>query len=102
MKALLDTHILLWWFEGGKRLSNPQRKVIAEAHRQSPLCVSEISLWEIATLFQLGRIQLHLPLRDWLDQATAPERMLLCQGERIISTAHRGQKTNMGNRNQSW
>ncbi len=72
MKALLDTHILLWWFEGGQRLSNPQRKVIEEAHRQSPLWVSEISLWEIATLFQLGRIQLHLPFRDWLDQATAP------------------------------
>ena len=72
MKGLLDTHILLWWFEGGSRLSAPQRKVIEKAHRESPLWVSEISLWEIATLFQLGRIQLHLPLRDWLDQATAP------------------------------
>jgi hypothetical protein len=35
-------------------------------------------------------------------QAIAPDINPLCQGERRISTAHRGQKMNMGNRNQSW
>lgn len=33
--------------------------------------VSEITLWEIATLVALKRLRLHLPLRDWLDRAVA-------------------------------
>ncbi len=37
-----------------------------------PLLVSEISLWEVATLHSLGRIQLTIPLREWLDKAVAP------------------------------
>ena len=31
-----------------------------------------ITLWEIATLYSLDRIDLRLPLRDWLERATAP------------------------------
>jgi PIN domain nuclease of toxin-antitoxin system len=34
--------------------------------------VSDITLWEVATLYNLGRIELDLPLRDWLERATAP------------------------------
>lgn len=34
--------------------------------------MSDISLWEIATLVELRRIRLRLPLRDWLEAATAP------------------------------
>jgi len=34
--------------------------------------VSDITLWEIATLVNLGRLRLRLPLRDWLEAATAP------------------------------
>lgn len=33
--------------------------------------VSDISLWEIATLVHLKRIVLRLPLRDWLERAVA-------------------------------
>ena len=38
----------------------------------SPLRVSDISLWETATLHSLGRIQLAMPLREWLEKAAAP------------------------------
>ncbi|MGH7573546.1 MAG: type II toxin-antitoxin system VapC family toxin [Longimicrobiales bacterium] len=34
--------------------------------------VSDISLWEIATLVNLGRIELGRPVRDWLEAAVAP------------------------------
>jgi len=34
--------------------------------------LSDISLWEIATLYNLGRISLDLPLREWLERAAAP------------------------------
>ena len=72
MKPLLDTHILIWWLESGKQLSRKQRQVIRSAGPDQPLYVSDISLWEIATLVQFGRIRLRLPLRDWLEAATAP------------------------------
>jgi len=42
------------------------------------LLVSDISLWEIATLHALGRIRLALPLRDWLERAVAPPLVQLC------------------------
>ena len=72
MTALLDTHILIWWLNGSKQLSAAQQEVVASASAESPLLVSDISLWEVATLHSLGRIQLTIPLRAWLDKAVAP------------------------------
>lgn len=72
MKVLLDTHILVWWFESADRLSEAQRLIIEAACPESPLWVSDISLWEIATLWELERIRLTMPLRSWLEAATAP------------------------------
>ncbi|HYD50677.1 MAG TPA: PIN domain-containing protein, partial [Terriglobales bacterium] len=67
MKALLDTHILLWWIARDPRLTAAQKRALRSASADHPLWVSEITLWEIATLFDLGRIELDLPLRDWLE-----------------------------------
>ncbi|MGH9334349.1 MAG: type II toxin-antitoxin system VapC family toxin, partial [Vicinamibacteria bacterium] len=52
--------------------SKAHRRLIDKANEDDPLRICDISLWEIATLFELGRIQLDLPLRDWLERATAP------------------------------
>ena len=71
MKALLDTHILIWWHGDHDRLSRNQLKVIEAADAESPLQVSDISLWEVAMLYSLGRIRLTIPLREWLDKAVA-------------------------------
>ena len=71
MRALLDTHVLIWWLDAPDRLSPAQRAVVAAANSASPLLVSDISLWEVATLHSLGRIGLTVPLREWLDKATA-------------------------------
>lgn len=72
MTALLDTHVLIWWLQGDGPLSPTQRRVLSAADGDSPLRVSDISLWEVATLHGLNRIRLTLPLRDWLEKATAP------------------------------
>ncbi len=53
-------------------MSAAQWNVIESAGPGRPLWVSEITLWEIATLCSLDRIELRLPLRDWLEKATAP------------------------------
>lgn len=71
MRALLDTHVLIWWFSDRPRLSPGQQQVLESASPESPLVVSEISLWEVATLHGLGRIRLTVPLQEWLERATA-------------------------------
>ena len=71
MKLLLDTHVLVYWLSG-RKLTPKHRRAIGQATSKQPLWVSDITLWEIATLYSLGRIELNLPLRDWLERATAP------------------------------
>ena len=41
--------------------------------------MSDISLWEIATLASLGRLRLRMPIREWLEAGT-----LRTQDRRII------------------
>jgi PIN domain nuclease of toxin-antitoxin system len=54
MAYLLDTHTLLWWLSGNRRLSKKARTAIAnEAHE---VFVSAASAWEIATKFRLGKL----------------------------------------------
>jgi PIN domain nuclease of toxin-antitoxin system len=69
---LLDTHVLIWWLQGDGPLSSEQQRVLSAADADSPLRVSDISLWEIASLHSLGRIQLAIPVREWLEKAVAP------------------------------
>ena len=54
MRALLDTHALLWWLDGDRRLSRRARTVIA-ADGNSVL-VSAASAWEISTKVRLGKL----------------------------------------------
>lgn len=54
MRALLDTHTLLWWLAGDERLSLPVREVIGD--ESNPLWVSVVSAWEIAIKVRLGKL----------------------------------------------
>lgn len=74
-RLVLDTHILLWWMDGAEKLSREQRRFLSKVDEDSPALVADITLWEIATLLELNRIRLSLPLREWLDRATAPPRV---------------------------
>jgi PIN domain nuclease of toxin-antitoxin system len=71
MKALLDTHILVRWVSSPEELSPAQRHVLQAMSATDPVMVSDISLWEIATLVSLGRLDLDRPLREWLERAAA-------------------------------
>lgn len=54
MRALLDTHTLLWWLAGDERLSLPVREIIGDEN--NPLWVSVVSAWEIAIKVRLGKL----------------------------------------------
>lgn len=54
MNLLLDTHILLWWLSGNKRLPSAARKAIADSARAY---VSAATVWEIAIKVALGKLE---------------------------------------------
>jgi len=67
---LLDTHIWLWYAEGdGERLRPASVRKLDDARRSDGLIVSAISVWEIGMHAARGRIQLAVPLRDWVEKA---------------------------------
>ena len=70
---LLDTHIWLWYAEGdaGRLPANSVRR-LDQARTQDGLRVSSISVWELGILHAKGRIQLSIPLRDWVKRALEP------------------------------
>lgn len=54
MRALLDTHALLWWLDGDERLSISARQWISVPHHM--ILVSAASAWEIATKVRIGKL----------------------------------------------
>lgn len=54
MRALLDTHALLWWLSDDPALTKTARRTIAET--KNTLYVSAASAWEIATRVRLGKL----------------------------------------------
>ena len=54
MRALLDTHALLWWFSDDPALTRPVRKIIGDT--KNTVVVSAASAWEIATKVRLGKL----------------------------------------------
>jgi len=63
---VLDTHALLWWVSGSSRLSARARREVTSARRLGPVAASAISLFEIATAVRRGRLDLGLPVAEWL------------------------------------
>ena len=60
MRLLLDTHVFLWWAEAPERL----REVHLEAieHQASEVCLSVVSVWEMAIKIGTGRLD--FPVAD--------------------------------------
>jgi PIN domain nuclease of toxin-antitoxin system len=58
VKLLLDTHILIWWVAGDRKLPRSLRERITSA--ESEVSVSAATFWEIAIKIGLGRIAIDL------------------------------------------
>jgi PIN domain nuclease of toxin-antitoxin system len=54
VRLLLDTHALLWWLDGDRRLSLKARRAIA--NESNAILVSAASAWEITTKARLGKL----------------------------------------------
>ena len=56
MRVLMDTHVLLWWLDGDRKLPQAMREVIVEPGNE--VLVSAASVWEIATKPRIGKLTL--------------------------------------------
>jgi PIN domain nuclease of toxin-antitoxin system len=54
MRALVDTHALLWWLFDDRRLSDRARQVMEDGGND--ILVSSASGWEIMTKHRLGKL----------------------------------------------
>jgi PIN domain nuclease of toxin-antitoxin system len=54
MRFLIDTHTLLYWLDGDKRLPMGARKIIGDEDNE--VIVSAATAWEIATKVRIGKL----------------------------------------------
>jgi PIN domain nuclease of toxin-antitoxin system len=71
---VLDTHVLIWWVNGDKRLSQKALKTIEKELRgEGQVMISAISAWEIAMLVEKSRLALTMDIDDWLKTVASIE-----------------------------
>jgi len=69
LRYLLDTHIWVWMVDDPRRISDHILPIVSNAENY-PLCLSAISVWEVAKKVSLGKLQMSIPVRDWVMKAT--------------------------------
>ena len=62
MNYLIDTHILLWYMIGDKRINNETRTKIE--NKNNTIYLSNASLWEITIKQSIGKLKLNASLID--------------------------------------
>ena len=67
MKYLIDTHVLLWAFEGSDKMPKKVKDILINPTNE--ICLSTISLWEISIKVRLGKLKLNQSLEAFLDLA---------------------------------
>ena len=66
-RLLLDTHIALWLDSGDDALRPPTRALIDDCWQNGgTILLSAVSVWEIALLVDTRRIELDLPIEEWI------------------------------------
>jgi len=76
VKLLLDTHALLWFAAGDRRLSARARAAMEQDDAE--LYISAVSVWEMAIKSSLGRLRLPHPVDRYLTEKIA-------EGYRVMS-----------------
>ena len=72
MKLLLDTHAIIWFFTGDRRLGGQAREAFLD--RDNKLYLSKASLWEMTIKISLGKLVLS---EHWL---ASVEKEMLANG----------------------
>lgn len=82
MKALLDTHVALWWYENPELLNHASRAIIEDTG--NAVFISSASVWELNLKVTLGKVKIPTgfvlkAMEDFLElpiRATHAEQLL--------------------------
>ncbi len=77
-KLVLDTHVIIWYLEGIK-LSKKQVELIDELKAKNGLYISAISIWEIAMLSSIGKINFSVSFDNWINKLLSISGLNLIQ-----------------------
>jgi PIN domain nuclease of toxin-antitoxin system len=64
VRALLDTHTLIWWGNADAALSQAAREVISDSTNE--IFLSAVTPWEMAIKIALGKLTLSVPLSTFI------------------------------------
>ena len=67
MLTICDTHILIFWQDNPKKISQKALQAINKALETKSLACSDISLWEIAMLFKSNRLRNDIDAKQYMD-----------------------------------
>jgi PIN domain nuclease of toxin-antitoxin system len=68
---LLDTHVWIWWMLGDPALGIAEREALDKLPDTARPILCDISLWEFATLVDLGRLRVDGSVAEWLQVAAS-------------------------------
>jgi PIN domain nuclease of toxin-antitoxin system len=80
--VLLDTHIVLWWFQGAGKLSAKAKGLLRDS--DVTVLVSAVSAWEIAIKYKAGKLDASSGLISRFQSALEEEHFV----ELPITAAH--------------
>ena len=66
MQLLLDTHVLLWWLDGGDELTTESRGTIAESN--NTVWLRAVIVWECRIKQALGKLVILTDFAEVLEQ----------------------------------
>ena len=75
MNYLIDTHILLWYLVGDRRIDDSLQRIIESD--KNTIFLSNASMWEIAIKISIGKLKLNVSLPELKD-------FLLIKGFKIL------------------
>ena len=67
MRAILDTHTLIWAQDSPVKLGVSARSILSNPTHQ--LLLSTATIWEIGIKVAIGKLKLSLPYRTWIEKA---------------------------------
>jgi len=69
MRVLVDTHVFLWWVEGGRALPAKARATLTD--QDNECLFSLVSVWELAIKTGLGKLKLAVPVQRYVVEHVA-------------------------------
>ena len=71
-RLVLDTHAWIWWLSSPNQIPRKAKRALDRAVAAGEhLRVSAISVWELAMLVTRNRLELAIPLEEWVSAAEA-------------------------------